>query len=75
MEPVTKENLQARAANYNARIAASGRHIEVQGRNGGFSIDEYRGTECLRHIRAGTKREMYEFLHAMMVGYDLPRIA
>lgn len=70
---ITVRDLETRAANVNRRIESSGRHVEVQGRNGGYSIDEYRGGDCIRLIRAGTKREMAEFLHAMMVGIDLAR--
>lgn len=31
------------------------------------------GWDCLRTITVGTKREVGEFLHAMMVGIDLSR--
>ncbi len=73
METITRSTLDARVENLNRRIESTGRHVEVQGRNGGYSLDEYRGDACIRLIRAGTKREMAEFLHAMMVGIDLSR--
>lgn len=70
-ERVTKEILNARAANVNRRLRGTGRHVQAEGRNGYVALDEYAGTSAIRTITVGTKREIADFLHAMMVGIDL----
>lgn len=84
-ERITRANLDERAANVNRRLAGTGRYVEVQGRNGYVALDEYavtvltdgrpRPNQCVRNITVGTTREVGDFLHAMMVGIDLSRIA
>jgi len=73
-ERITKHALHERAANLNRRLKASGRHIQAEQRNGYWALDEYKGTACIRTITAGTKREIADFLHAMMVGIDLSQV-
>jgi len=82
MDRITKTTLLARMHNVNRRIspgvnasewAHSGRYVYVESRNGHTALDEYRDGECVRTIMVGTKREVADFLHAMMVGIDLPR--
>lgn len=65
------EMLTWRCANLNRRLAASGRHIEFERRNGTVALDEHHGEAAVRTLRVGTTREMEEFLHAMIVGIDL----
>jgi hypothetical protein len=49
--------------------------VFVQGRNGGYGLDELRLSDgaTIRTITFGTKREIADFLHAMMVGMDMLR--
>ena len=71
-ETITRLTLDARCENLNRRLRPTGRHVELQNRNGYVAIDEYRGAGfCVRTITAGTKREIANFLHAMMVGMDM----
>lgn len=87
MERITREDLDTRAANLNRRIEGTGHFVVVEGRNGYFGLDEYEfGAErfapngttasgaAIRTITVGTKREVADFLHAMMVGIDLSRV-
>jgi len=79
MERITKEQINERAHNVNQRLnrrlagMSYDRHVQVEFRNGAVALDEYRGTSCLRTLTVGTKREIADFLHAMMVGIDLSR--
>lgn len=84
MPVITKDDLNARTQNVNRRLrpegvsaidhrASGGRYVLHEYRNGAVALDEYRGTSCIRTITVGTKREIYDFLHAMMVGIDLSR--
>lgn len=68
-------DLDARCQNVNRRIEASGRMVWTQSRNDYIGLDEaYIETGAIiRTITVGTKREVAEFLHAMMVGIDLSR--
>jgi len=73
---VTKDTLNRRTGNLNRRLrdlggGPDGRHVQWQGRNGHVGLDEYDGTTCVRTLTVGTKREIADFLHAMMVGIDL----
>jgi len=81
----TKADLATRTQNVNRRLRpegvgamehvyAGGVYVQVGYRNGHVALDEYRGTVCTRTITVGTKREVAEFLHAMMVGIDLSRV-
>jgi len=72
-ERITNATLEARAHNLNARIVTTGRHVQVGYRNGYAALDEYRGADCIRTITVGTRRELADFLHAMMTGIDLSR--
>lgn len=83
-ERVTKEQLNERVRNVNRRLnpertpmefGTNGRYVLVNGRNGYTALDEYEGPTMLRTITAGSKREVSEFLHAMMVGIDLADVA
>lgn len=71
---ITRADLDTRCENLNRRIESTGRHVEVQGRNGYIGLDEYDADgSALRTITVGTTREIGDFLHAMMVGIDLSR--
>jgi hypothetical protein len=70
---ITQADLNEQCANVNRRLT-NGRHVAAQGRNGYVGLDEYdRAGSLIRTITAGTKREVGEFLFAMMVGIDLAR--
>ena len=72
-ERITQRDLDERCTNLNHRLT-NGRRVETQGRNGYIGLDEFeRDGSMLRTITCGTKREIGEFLHAMMVGIDLSR--
>ena len=70
---ITQKDLDARVGNVNRRLASTGLSVNAQGRNGYIGLDEYRDGHVQRTITAGTKREVAEFLHAMMVGIDMAR--
>jgi hypothetical protein len=70
---VTQYELFERCLNLNRRLESINRLVEVEYRNGYVSLDEYEGSVCIRTITTGTKREIADFLHAMMVGIDLSR--
>jgi hypothetical protein len=83
-ERITKADLYARVRNVNRRLNPDvspmqhSRYVNVEERNGSTALDEWKRTEaeghvCVRTITVGTKREVAEFLHAMMVGIDLSR--
>ena len=82
-ERVTRANLEQRADNVNRRLRHTDRFVVVQGRNGYIGLDEYermpnfqgrtRADQMVRTLTVGTKREVGDFLHAMMVGIDLAR--
>lgn len=82
-ERITRANLDERAANVNRRLEGTNRYVVVQGRNGYIGLDEYAerivcGDEVIpdqmiRVLTCGTKREVGDFLHAMLVGIDLSR--
>lgn len=69
---ITRQNLTERCVNLNRRMkeAGSSVHYQVQGRNGGFGLDRYEHLHCLSMVTFGTKREVGEFMHAMMVALD-----
>lgn len=86
MERITRENVEERVANVNRRMGerrAAVRYV-AQGRNGYIGLDrltpetEYlgEGTSWIIQatVTAGTKREVAEFLHAMMVALDDAKI-
>jgi len=80
MERITKDTLNQRAQNVNRRLRPEGapasvreHHVYPEYRNGHVALDEYRDGACVRTITVGTKREVADFLHAMMVGIDLSR--
>ena len=72
-ERITQKALSLRVGNVNRRLQGTGLSVCDQGRNGYTALDEYRDGQCQRTIMAGTKREVAEFLHAMMVGIDMSR--
>ena len=78
-ERITRANLEARAENVNRRLR-SGRFVRIEYRNGYTALDECQYSpfttapsdfSTLRTITVGSKREVADFLHAMMVGIDL----
>lgn len=71
MERVSVDNIALRCENLNRRLS-NGRSIHVQGRNG--YVDEYNAEVLVRTITVGSKKEVADFLHAMMVGIDLSRV-
>ena len=71
---ITRSEVDERCANLNRRLT-NGRRVMAQGRNGYVGLDEYdEAGSLVRTITAGTKREVGDFLHAMMVGIDLARV-
>lgn len=80
---LTLADIAQRCDNVNRRLAGSGRYVAAQGRNGYIGLDEYahrleiagavHNDQLVRTITVGTKREVGDFLHAMMVGIDLSR--
>jgi len=71
---ITLANLEQRCANVNRRMAARRSDVsyQVQSRNGWNCLDRYNaaGTECKALVVCGTKRELGEYLHAMMTALD-----
>lgn len=69
---ITRSNLEARCENLNRRMeqAGSSTRYRVQSRNGATSIDRLIDNRMHGHVTAGTKREIGEFLHAMMTALD-----
>ena len=70
-ERITQRDIDTRVGNVNRRLASTGLSVNAQGRNGYTGLDEYRDGKCQRTIMVGTKREVADFLHAMMVGIDM----
>jgi hypothetical protein len=71
MERIVSATLDNRTKNVNRRLCLSNRRVEWQSRSGSIALDEYADDVCVRTITVGTKREVADFLHAMMVGIDL----
>jgi hypothetical protein len=74
MERITQKTLDLRVGNVNRRLEGTGLSVNAQSRNGWTGLDEYRDGKVQRMITAGTKREVADFLHAMMVGIDMSRV-
>jgi hypothetical protein len=70
-ERITQRDIDMRVGNVNRRLAPTGLSVNAQGRNGYTGLDEYRDGHVQRTLTAGTKREVADFLHAMMVGMDM----
>lgn len=83
MERITRANVEERCANVNRRMESRGSIVryEVEGRNGYTALDrchvEYDATRVpdrrlitMSTVTVGTKREVADFLHAMMVALD-----
>jgi hypothetical protein len=76
MERITGEQLETRVANVNRRMEQRGSiyRYEAQGRNGYIGLDRVRpresGDTIESTVTCGTKREVADFLHAMMVALD-----
>ena len=75
-ERITATTLDARVENLNRRLELSGRFVMWNQRNGSVGLDEYRVCDdaCIRTLTVGTKREVADFLHAMMVGIDMSNV-
>lgn len=89
-ERITRANLETRVENLNRRLKTTTTHfVAIEGRNGYVALDECMWEDgkvtpgnprslprlvVLRNITVGTKREIADFLHAMMVGIDLSRV-
>jgi hypothetical protein len=80
-ERITRANVDARCANVNRRMASRGSvyRYAVEGRNGGIGLDRcyadspdnaVPGSTIVSTVTFGTKREIADFLHAMMVALD-----
>jgi hypothetical protein len=69
---ITRPNVDERCANVNRRMESRGSRIRytVEGRNGYLGLDRYIGEVCQSTVTVGTKGELGEFLHAMMVALD-----
>lgn len=82
MDRITKKQLHERCTNVNRRLraAGSGRAVNVQDRSGYTALDEYDVSKhvafsiCVRTITVGTKREIGEYLNAMMIALDLASV-
>ena len=78
-ERISMTDVLESTINVNRRLKGTGRAVLPEWRNGYVGLDEYEVDSenhygaCIRTITAGTKREVYDFLHAMMVGIDLSR--
>jgi hypothetical protein len=74
-ERLTRADLDERCANVNRRLESTDRRVLLQGRNGYTALDEYdvsgSRAAAVRTIIVGTKREVGDFLFAMMVGINL----
>lgn len=77
MERVTRQNVEERVANVNRRMSDRGAVVRyaAEGRNGHIGLDrivlrdgEWVGVQAT--VAVGTKREIADFLHAMMVALD-----
>ena len=72
MERITRENVERRLENLNARLAS--RHsvyrYDVQARNGHLCVDRMSGQQVVSLVTCGTKREIADALHFMMVALD-----
>ena len=75
MERITNETIAARRHNVNRRLTLAGvdRNVFTQRRNGAMGLDEMRPSDgaVVRSLAFGTKREIADFLHAMMTGMDM----
>jgi hypothetical protein len=74
-ERITRANVDERCANVNRRMEQRGSIVRyaAQGRNGYIGLDRYHAGETWNMqstVTCGTKREVAEFLHAMMVALD-----
>ena len=70
---ITKEHLQTRCGNLNRRMESrdSAYRYEVSGRNGYTCIDRtYPDGTNVSFVAAGTKGEIGQYLHLMMVAID-----
>ena len=74
-ERITRADLDTRVANLNRRMEHHGSNARyaVQGRNGHIGLDRYLAGENFNMqgtVTVGTKREIGDYLHAMMVVLD-----
>ena len=80
-ERITRQNVDDRCRNLNRRMIELGARVGyiAEGRNGYIGLDRYEVIEqnsgytygaCLSNVVCGTKREIADFLHAMMVALD-----
>jgi hypothetical protein len=80
-ERITRANVDERCANVNRRMESRGSLIRytVEGRNGHLGLDRMTKDDpadkrerytIQSTVTVGTKREVAEFLHAMMVALD-----
>lgn len=70
---ITKRDLEVRVENLNRRMESrnSMYRYEVSARSGYTAIDRVRPSgDMVNVVRVGTKREVGEFLYAMMVALD-----
>lgn len=65
MTRVSAAQLDERAVSVSAMLHGDLR-VVVQGRNGGTALDLYDATGCIRMLTAGTKREVADYLGAMI---------
>lgn len=83
MERITRQNVEDRVDNVNRRMESRGSSVRytAEGRNGYIGLDRIRITpeqpgrlgerwHIESTVTCGTKREVAEFLHAMMVALD-----
>lgn len=74
MDRITQRDIDLRVGSVNRRLDGTGLSVNAQVRNGYTGLDEYRDGQVQRTIMVGTKREVADFLHAMMVGIDMSRV-
>lgn len=73
MDRITKADLLERVENVNRRMAHRGSRVryQVEGRYDYTALDRADADGNVQStVRCGTKREIGEFLHAMMVALD-----
>lgn len=74
MERITRADVDRIAQTVSDKLPA-GYRLQVQGRNGYFGLDRYKGDVMLDVVRTGTKRDLYTYLQGMRAAQllaDLP---
>lgn len=70
MSRVTQTHLDVQTGVVNS-ILRDGLHVETQGRNGYVGLDLYDGHGLVRTLTCGTKREVSDYLGAMLETFSI----